>query len=44
MPWFGPTATKPKDISTFKDLYDSQFDVDEDSEDNERYSLEILGL
>ena len=36
MPWFGPTTTKPKDIAKFDDLFDSQFDVEEDSEDNER--------
>ena len=36
MPWFGPTTTKPKDIAKLDYLFDSQFDVEEDSDDNER--------
>ena len=36
MPWFGPTTTKPKDIAKFDDLFDREFDVEEDSIDNER--------
>ena len=36
----GPTITKPKDIA----MFGSQYDVEEYSDDNERFSLEILGL
>ena len=36
MPWFGSRTTKPKDIAKLDYLFDSQFDVEEDSDDNER--------